>query len=201
MDRIFFADIDTQRDFMLPTGALYVPGAERLIPKLRRLFDFAKKNDVHILSSADAHSAADPEFRQFPAHCVKGTEGQRKLEETLLPHPLVLSNQAMDRNLVQDVGKHLQIIVEKQTLDVFSNPVTERLLRILPSRAIVFGVTTEYCVQAACLGFRRNGVQTVLLSDAVEALSHKTGKEALNNLRQAGVEFTTLDALLGAGSS
>jgi nicotinamidase/pyrazinamidase len=201
MDRIFFADVDTQRDFMLPGGALYVPGAERLIPKLRRLFDFAKKNDVNILSSADAHSSDDPEFSQFPAHCVKGTEGQRKLEETLLPHPLVLSNQAIDRNLVQDVKKHLQIIVEKQTLDVFSNPVTERLLRILPPRAIVFGVTTEYCVQAACLGFRRNGIQTVLLSDAVKALSPETENEALNNLRQAGVEFITLDALLGAGSA
>ena len=201
MDRIFFADIDTQRDFMLPTGALYVPGAERLIPKLRRLFDFAKKHDVHILSSADAHSSDDPEFRQFPAHCVKGTEGQRKLEETLLPHPLVLSGQEIDRNLVQDVKKHLQIIVEKQTLDVFSNPVTERLLRILPPRAIVFGVATEYCVQAACLGFRRNGIQTVLLSDAVKALSHKTEKEALGNLRQAGVDFITLEALLGIGSA
>ena len=201
MDRIFFADIDTQRDFMLPTGALYVPGAEGLIPKLRRLFDFAQKNDVHILSTTDAHSTNDPEFRQFPAHCIKGTEGQRKLEETLLPRPLILANQAIDRNLVQDVKKHLQIIVEKQTLDVFGNPVIERLLRILPPRVVVFGVATEYCVQSACLGFRRNGVQTVLLSDAVKALSHKTEKEALKNLRQAGVEFTTLDELLGAGSA
>ncbi|MBN2317803.1 MAG: cysteine hydrolase [Acidobacteria bacterium] len=201
MDRIFFADIDTQRDFMLPKGALYVPGAERLIPKLKRLFDFAQKNEVHILSSTDTHSSGDPEFGQFPAHCIEGTEGQRKLEETLLPRPLILKNQAIDRNLVEDVRKYLQIIVEKQTFDVFSNPVTERLLRILPPRAIVFGVATEYCVQSACLGLRRNGVHTVLLRDAVRSLSPETEREALNNLLQAGVEFTTLDALLGAGTS
>ncbi len=200
MDRIFFADIDTQRDFMLPKGALYVPGAERLIPKLRRLFEFAKKNEVHILSTADAHTPEDPEFEQFPAHCVEGTEGQRKLDETLLPYPLVLKNQAIDRNLIEDVRKHLQIIVEKKTLDVFSNPVIERLLRILPPRAIVFGVATEYCVQSACLGLRREGVQTVLITDVIKALSPQTERAALNNLRQAGVEFTTLDTLLGAGS-
>lgn len=201
MDRIFFADIDTQRDFMLPTGTLYVAGAEQLIPKLRRIFKFAGKNQVPILSSVDAHSSDDPEFGQFPAHCVQGTEGQKKLEETLLPHPLIIKNQETDRNLYEDVRKHLQIIVEKQTFDVFSNPVTERLLKILPSRAIVFGVATEYCVQSACLGLRRNGVQTVVLSDVIRAISPETESEALHSLRQAGVEFTTLDAFLSAGAA
>jgi nicotinamidase-related amidase len=52
MKNIFFMDIDTQRDFMLSTGALYVPGAERIIPKLRWLFDFDRKNEIFILSSA-----------------------------------------------------------------------------------------------------------------------------------------------------
>lgn len=201
MDKIFFVDVDTQRDFMLPKGALYVPGAERIIPKLRRLFDFARKNEVRILSSADAHSADDPEFEEFPAHCIAGTDGQRKLDETLLPHPLVLKNNPIDRNLVDDLKKNLQIIVEKQTFDLLSNPVTGRLLQILPPRAIVFGVATEYCVQAACLGLRRNGIQTVLVGDAVRGLSPQTEKEALKKMREAGVEFTTLDVLLGAGNS
>jgi nicotinamidase/pyrazinamidase len=200
VNKLFFVDIDTQRDFMLPEGALYVQGAERIIPKLRRLFDFARKNEIHILSSADAHSADDPEFSQFPAHCIKGTEGQRKLEETLLPRSLIIENRESGRNLAESIRKHLQIIVEKQTLDLFDNPAAGRLIRALPPRAVVFGVATEYCVQAACLGLRRNGIQTVVISDAVRALSVQTEKEALETMRRAGVEFTTLDALLGAGS-
>ena len=164
------------------------------------LFEFAKKNQVHVLSTADAHSPEDPEFDKFQAHCIEGTEGQRKLDETLLPHPLVLKNQTIDRNLLEDVRKHLQIIVEKQTLDMFSNPVTNRLLRILPPRAIVFGVVTEYCIQSACLGLRHAGVQTVLITDVIKALSPQAEREALNNLRRAGVEFTTLDTLLGTSS-
>lgn len=200
MHKLFFMDVDTQRDFMLPEGALYVPGAERIIPKLRRLFDFARKNGIHVLSTMDAHTANDPEFEQFPPHCVQGTEGQKKIDETMMRRPLVFKNQTMDRNLAEDVRKHLQIIVEKQEIEVFSNPVLERLVRVLPPRAIVFGVTTEYCVLKACLGLRRNGVQTVLVSDAVRAISLQAEKEALNVLRQEGVEFTTLDALMGAGS-
>jgi nicotinamidase/pyrazinamidase len=201
MKNLFFLDVDTQRDFMLSSGALHVPGAERLIPKLRRLFDFARKNEIEIVSSVDAHVANDPEFKQFPAHCVQGTEGQRKLDETLLPRPLILQNKPVDRNLMDIVRKHQQIIVEKQTLDFFSNPMSERLLRVLPPRAIVFGVTTEYCVKLACLGLRRFGVHTAVISDAVRALALKSEKEALEEMRSAGVEFITLEALLGASAT
>jgi nicotinamidase/pyrazinamidase len=200
MKNIFFLDVDTQRDFMLSSGSLYVPGAERIITKLRRLFDFARKNEISILSSADAHVPNDPEFQQFPPHCVQGTVGQRKIDETLLPRPLILQNKPIDRNLLDAVRKHQQIIVEKQVLDLFSNPVAERLLRVLPPRAIVFGVATEYCVKMACLGLRRIGVQAALVTDAIRALSPKTEKEALDEMRRGGVEFITLETLLGAGS-
>jgi nicotinamidase/pyrazinamidase len=200
MKNIFFVDVDTQRDFMLPGGALYVPGAERMIPKLRRLFDFAKKNEISILSSMDAHTPNDPEFRQFPPHCVKGTEGQRKIDETLLQHPLILSTVPVDRNLRDAVRKHQQIIVEKQALDLLSNQMVPRLLRVLPQHAIVFGVATEYCVKLACLGIRGAGVPVALVTDAARGLTPETEKEALEEMRGAGVEFITLETLLGAGA-
>jgi nicotinamidase/pyrazinamidase len=75
------------------------------------------------------------------------------------------------------------------------------LLRVLPPRAIVFGVATEYCVKMACLGLRRMSIQTVLVSDAVRALAPKTEKEAIEEMRKAGVEFITLDTLLGVGAN
>lgn len=200
MKSFFFMDIDTQLDFMLRTGALYVPGAERIVPKLRRLFEFAQKNGVAVFSSADTHTVNDPEFGQFPPHCLQGTEGQRKLDETLLPRPLILQNKPIDRNLLTAVRQHQQIIVEKQTLDVFSNPVTERLLRVLPQRAIVFGVATEYCVKMACLGLRRLEVHTAVVSDAIRALAPRTEKEALEEMQRAGVEFISSETFLSAGA-
>ena len=200
MKNIFFVDVDTQRDFMLSTGALSVPGAERIIPKLRRLFDFARKNDITILSTMDAHVPDDPEFKQFPPHCVQKTEGQRKLDETLLPRPLIIPNKPVDRNLMDVVRRHQQIIVEKQSLDPFSNPVLERLMRVLPPHAIVFGVATEYCVKLVCLGIRRLGVPVAVVTDAIRALSPKSENEALEEMHTAGVEFITVETLLGAGA-
>ena len=198
MNRFFFFDIDTQRDFMLPGGALYVPGAERIIPKLRRLVDCARHHGIFLLSSVDAHTPGDPEFKDFPPHCVKGTEGQRKIDDTLLGRPLVLENRPVDRNLVRAVAQYGQIVVEKQALDVFSNPVAERLVRALPPYAVVFGVTTEHCVRLAALGLRRLGIKTAVVSDAVRALGPDSGRAALDEMRQAGVEFTTTEALLEA---
>lgn len=195
MKNLFFLDVDTQRDFMLKTGSLYVPGAERIIPKLQRLFDCARSSDISIISSVDAHEADDAEFQQFPGHCIQGTEGQRKIDATLLPHPLIFPNKPVDRNLLDAVRKNRQILIEKQTLDVFSNPVTERLLRVLPPRAIVFGVTTEYCVKHACLGLRRRGVRTAVIRDAIRALAPKSEKEAMEEMRAAGVEFLELETL------
>ncbi|MDR0842802.1 MAG: cysteine hydrolase [Acidobacteriota bacterium] len=197
MGNLFFLDVDTQKDFMLKTGALYVPGAEKIIPRLRRLFEFAVKNDISVISSVDSHTPDDPEFEQFPPHCVRGTDGARKLDDTLLPKPLTFSVTPVDRNLADVVRKNRQIIVEKVTLDVFTNPMMDRLVRVLPSRAVVFGVATEYCVKAACLGLRRRDVQTVVVSDAVRGIAPQAEKAALEELRAAGVIFTTSEMLIG----
>jgi nicotinamidase/pyrazinamidase len=198
MKSFFFMDLDTQRDFMLPGGGLYVPGAERIIPRLRRLFDFARRHGITIVSSADAHTPDDPEFRQFPPHCVQGTEGQKKIDETLLPRPVTIENRVVDRNVLELIRKYQQVILQKQALDVFTNPMTDRLIRALPQRAVVFGVTTEYCVRHACAGLRRLGVKTVLVTDAICALAPGSGESALAEMERAGVEFITAEMLLTA---
>lgn len=198
MKAIFFFDVDTQRDLMLPGGTLYVPGAERLIPKLRRLFDFAKANAITILSTADAHNPNDSEFAALSPHCVRGTEGQRKIDDTLLLHPFVLENRPVDRSFVDLVRKHQQIIVEKQEFDVFSNAGVEKLLRVLPPHAILFGVPTDHSVKLAALGLCRLGFKTALIQNVTLPLDSRAAAKSEAEMRTAGVEFIALEALLGA---
>ena len=73
-----FVDIDTQIDFLFPAGALYVPGAERILPAIAQLNHYAVEHSMPLISTADAHSENDPEFRTWPPHCVAGTAGQSK---------------------------------------------------------------------------------------------------------------------------
>ncbi len=196
MKAVFFLDIDTQKDLMTPAGSLYAPGAERIVPKLRRLFDFARKHEIFVLSSADAHAPDDPEFQELPPHCVVKTDGQRKIDDTLLPRPLILENKPQNRNLIEAIQKNRQIIIEKQAFDLFSNPVTERLLRALPQHAIVFGVPLDLSVARTCLSLRRLGIKTAIVTDAVRALQPRAEKAVTEDLRKEGVEPITLEVLL-----
>ncbi len=60
---VVFWDVDTQVDFMLPGGKLYVPGAEKLIPNMKRLVDAAREGRVFLAGDADSHSLQDEEFK------------------------------------------------------------------------------------------------------------------------------------------
>jgi nicotinamidase/pyrazinamidase len=66
-----FFDIDTQVDFMLPHGALYVPGAEALIPNLVRLMSLARERDILVISPPTP--TPDDPGCPLAAHCVAGT--------------------------------------------------------------------------------------------------------------------------------
>ena len=67
-------DLPRQRAFW--EAALdYVPGAETIIPNLKRLMTYAGENRIPVLSSADAHQPDDPSFVRWPPHCVVGTTG------------------------------------------------------------------------------------------------------------------------------
>src|SRR4051794_19935362 len=79
-----FIDVDTQIDFVFPAGALYVPGAEQVLPKIVRLNQYASAQGHRLISTVDAHSENDPEFRTWPAHCILGTVGQQKPALTLV---------------------------------------------------------------------------------------------------------------------
>ncbi len=191
MKEFFLFDVDTQRDLVLSDGKLCVPGAERMIPRLRCLFDFAKTHAVTIISSAIANESENPGVGEYPVHCVRGTEGQRKLDDTLLFHPLLLENKPVDRSFSDLIRKHQQIIIEKGGFDVFGNPVFGKLLRVLPQRAILFGVPLEHSIKLAALGLRQMGYKAVVVQNAALPLEPREAAKAEAEMRRSGVEFIT----------
>ena len=186
MKKLIFFDIDTQNDFMLPEGKLYIKGAETIIPKLQILFNFARVNNIPILSSADAHKENDKEFTQFPPHCVKGTKGQRKIDATTLTLTVTIPNKKSEINIKQGT----QIVIEKESFDVFSNPNTEDILkRLNPKNVVVFGVATDYCVKAAVLSLLTKKYEVMVVEDAIKAVSSETEKIAIEEMKKSGAKF------------
>jgi nicotinamidase/pyrazinamidase len=184
-----FVDIDTQYDFLYPTGALYVPGAERIVSRVAALNRFAFSAGIPVISTTDAHAENDVEFALWPHHCVAGTLGQRKPEATLLDRRVVVPNRDFDLAALDGAR---QIIVEKQTVDVFQAPNLGRIVERLPAeRYIVYGVVTEICVLFAVRGLLRTGKPVTVVTDAVESLAAADSERALDEIRANGGEFLT----------
>lgn len=186
-------DIDTQVDFVLPSGALYVPGAEELIPVWRQLTEFGVANRLSMLASVDCHRPDDPEFAQYPPHCVAGTPGQSKIAETIATNHQFIPND--EREIT--VNFEVQVILEKQAIDVLTNVRAEGIFGAVPCTTfVVYGVTTEHCVCAAVLGLRGRGHRVHVLSDAVKPLDLAEGERALAEMANAGAGFIQSTAFI-----
>jgi len=195
-------EVDVQRDFMLPGGKLYVPGAEKLLPNIRRLTDAARRGEVLLVSSGDFHSPNDPEFKQFPPHCLKGTPGAELLPEALADKVLRIEN-LPSAKVPDDLSAYQQIIIEKQTLDVFQTLHAEELVNRLGTQPefVVFGVVTEYCVACAVKGLLQRKRRVAVVRDAIQTLAPEAGAKTLAESQQLGARIVTADEALAFLSS
>lgn len=186
--RTVFVDVDTQLDFLVPAGALYVRGAEKLIARFGQLNRWAAANGVPVVSTADAHTENDAEFRVWPPHCVAGTYGQAKPAETLLEKRVVVDSHPAEVKL--DGAQ--QVILEKQSTDCFTNAnIAHVLAKLKADRYVVYGVVTEICVRNAALGLLRTRKPVIVLRDAVQHLSSEAADKFFAEFTAAGGQLAS----------
>ncbi len=198
-DKFIFWEVDVQADFMLPGGHLYVPGAEKLLLNIRRLTDAARQGQVFLVSHGCFHTPDDPEFQIFPPHCVRGTLGAELVPEAITEKIVRVPNEP-GAKLPQDLSQYQQILLEKQTLNIFESRHADALVERLGNQAefVVFGVVTEYCVSFAVKGLLARRRRVAVVQDAIETLKQEDGQNTLAELVQLGARLTTTDQALNA---
>jgi nicotinamidase/pyrazinamidase len=203
-------DVDTQVDFMLPHGKLYVPGAEETIPAMERLVRAAREAGLVHVASADDHELSDPEIEleegaadfsnTYPPHCLRGTTGAEKIPETKQDDPLPLSHVPFPPGLVPGLleGRR-EVLLLKKNINVFTNPNADPLLDALdPDEIVVFGVATDVCDDAAIRGFLRRGRRVVFVEDAARGLDEERTAASTAFWREGGVVFSTADEVVAS---
>ena len=161
MIQLYFV-IDTQIDFLYPSGSLYVPGAEKLTTTLAAL----NRQAPVLISTMCEHAENDPEFSLFPAHCVAGTVGQLKPAALMVPN---------------------QILFAKQELNAFANPRLESVLQGIDADAyVVYGVVTEICVQFVAEKLLTLGKPVTIVSDAIQHLDSTKSELFLRRFQSDG---------------
>jgi nicotinamidase/pyrazinamidase len=190
-------DVDTQIDFIESDGKLAVPDADAVVPAMARLVEWARREDIPHVASADDHELTDPEISEspdyadtFPPHCLRGTRGARKIPETEQEEPVPLGLGPVPDLYLE--GREFLLL--KKSFDVFTNPNTERLLdRLGPDEIVVFGVATDVCDDAAIRGFLARGLKVRFVEDAARGLDDERVAVSTTFWREQGVEFTTAE--------
>jgi nicotinamidase/pyrazinamidase len=193
-------DVDTQVDFMLPGGKLYVPGAEETIPGMERLVSAVRDAGLVHVASADDHELTDeeisdePDYRTtYPPHCLRGTRGARKISETEQEDPVPIGLGAFPERYLE--GREFLLL--KKRFDVFTNPNTDLLLaRLGVDEVVLFGVATDVCNDAAIRGLLERDVRVQFVEDAARGLDEARTTACTAAWREGGVEFTTVDDVL-----
>ncbi|MDE0036475.1 MAG: cysteine hydrolase [Gammaproteobacteria bacterium] len=197
MTRVFW-DVDTQVDFMRPDGKLYVDGAETIVANLRALTDFAHCNGIRIVGSSDNHDPGDDELSAtpdfvdtFPPHCLRGTEGQARIPETVLREVLVVEPEDTVTDVVRRVANHSgDILFHKHYFDVFTNPSVGPVVETLGiDEVVLYGVALDVCNRYALEGLlsRHLEVAITLVTDAVRAIDENSRDALLNAWQRRGV--------------
>ncbi|WP_152053555.1 cysteine hydrolase family protein [Tautonia marina] len=193
-----FVDVDTQRDFLDHDGSLFIRGSEAIRPNLARLTAFARDHGIPIIATACAHELDEPDPEPFPPHCLVGTPGADRVDETRWPNSLMIGP---DDHFEppKSVPEHLTL--QKRRYEVFSHPEADRVIawygRNEPT-FVVYGVATDYCVACAVRGLRDRGYRVAVVTDAIEAVDPSASETVLAEFDRLGVERTTTDAICGS---
>ena len=167
--------VDMQRDFM-PGGALPVPKADTIVPKINDYVKLFFEKERPIFFTRDYHPKEHISFRSqggaWPEHCVEGSEGAKFHPNLLIP---------MDNKFIISKGT-------SKDFDAYSGFQGTLLHDLLQERGIrrlfICGVATEYCVKNTLLGAIHLGYETFLLTDAIKGLGRS--KEAIEQMLRAG---------------
>ncbi len=180
-DGILFWNVDTQIDFIEPTGKLYVKGAEKLKPILKKITHFAAESQIRVVNTCDFHLINSPELSHhpdfvtsFPEHCMAGTNGAEFIQETKPIFPAIVDWMTPIAILPQlaNAQQYRNIVIRKDAFDVFEgNPCTVKILKLFnPQKVFVYGVSTNVCVDRAVCGLAKMGYQVFVFEDAIKEL-------------------------------
>jgi nicotinamidase/pyrazinamidase len=175
-----FWNVDTQFDFVSPKGKLYVKDAELLLWTWKELTQLASGKSIKVVNTADWHLpnseelSVNPDFiNTFPEHCMANSLGAEFVNETNPENPLIINwDEEIEINSSILSEGQRNFIIRKDAFDVFKgNPYTEKLLNLLsPKTVVVYGVTTNVCVNDAVVGLSKRVKKVIVVQDAIKEL-------------------------------
>jgi nicotinamidase-related amidase len=180
--------VDMLYDFI--DGSLACLNAENAIIKS---IEFINSNKNHkVIYVADSHPANHCSFRDYggiwPAHCVKGTRGE-KIHEKFYTLIEDLSSRPADDNILrkgEDFHHEQYSGFEAKSDD--NHTLGEYLRNLGAEDIIISGITTEYCVNETTRDLLRSGFRVSLILDGLSYITPESHRETIEELKKLGAK-------------
>ena len=157
--------IDMLNDFVREGAPLKVPNIEKIIEPIKREVEKARSGGYSVIYLCDSHDKNDREFKMFPPHAVKNTEGSRIIEE--------LKPQGND------------MIIRKGSFSGFFNTELDEVLKRLEvKKLIVTGDVTNICVLYTVVDAVMRDYEVDVVKDAVIGLNAEDHRFALKQMEK-----------------
>jgi nicotinamidase/pyrazinamidase len=171
--------VDVQRDFCRG-GALAIARGDEVVPVLNRWIEGARSAGVPIYASRDWHPNRHPSFTEFggkwPPHCLQDSEGAQFHDDLDLPASSIIVTKGTrfdrDQNSAFD-GTGLAVELRRSGI----------------TRLWIGGLAQDVCVCATVLDARREGFETMVISDATMPVTREGSDLAQEQMRKAGAVF------------
>jgi len=190
-------DVSTQNDFLLENGVCPVRNHVDLVPQLRKVIAWAKRNQVPVISAVDSHRQQEFNREKLPPHCIDGTEGQRKVDFTVFGSYVKVEGDNTLAVPVDLFSRHQQVIFRKRTNDLFANPKADRFVCHLPAAEyILIGAGLENALRAAALGLLTRNKSVSIVADACGFWDGQEADLTLRVLQAKGVGVINVEELV-----
>lgn len=211
--KAIFVEVDVQNDFIngsLAVSQVYNEGRlENMLELSQRAPTLVGSVDSHDHMawefSTNEHKGPNGEKPNFPPHCVVGTQGWLRPHGWTRSDAVYIPNAAL---LTSDMDRWLDRLDEgntfffmKEVYSLFANPNAVLFLDLISRRAdtdtlIIYGIATDYCVDAAACRAREEGYDVHVVVDAIAAVDPAAEEKFRSKWLELGIKLiSTKDVL------
>lgn len=157
--------IDMVRGFLEEGHPLYCgESARRIIPAAQKLLQSEVAKGSHVVFVCDRHAPDDPEFAQFPPHCIENTP---------------------EAQIIPELSEFQGSVVSKRHFNAFTGSRLAAILEDLsPDTLVLCGVCTDICVLHTAAAARDAGYEVEVPVDCVASFDQRKHVFALEHMEK-----------------